>query len=158
MPSEAETSLSIAKRYLDSIPKDFLSKDAVEERFGLLQTVAAATKHLDRARQLDPKCTLEIKDEKTRATTTSTLDELCADALYYEGVGRSFGYSSDEVEQSIPVFQKALIYKPLDPQIHTQLGWALMRLERKEEASQTSHRGDTDQPKLHEVLTNSLME
>ena len=27
MPSEAETSLGIAKRYLDSIPKDFLSKN-----------------------------------------------------------------------------------------------------------------------------------
>ena len=156
MPSEAETSLSIAKRYLDSITKDVLSKAfAPDERYGLLGTVAAATKHLDRARQLDPKCVLEIKDEKTHLTTTRTLDELCADALYYEGVGHAFGSFEYDVEKSIPVYQKALVYRPLDPQTHTQLGWALMRLERSEEARRhltEAIRIDPNYMRAHELL------
>jgi tetratricopeptide (TPR) repeat protein len=127
MSSEAENCLRTAKHYLDTIPAD----EAVY--YGILSTLAPATRHLARARQLDPTCVIETTDEKAKATTTTALDDLCALALYYEGVGFASG-TTIEVEQALKALRTALTFWPRSPAVHTELARALMRTGRSDEA------------------------
>ena len=129
MPSEAETCLLLAKQYIDSIESDGM------QYYGILSYLSKSAKHLDRARQLDPKCSIETTDKKTKTTTTHTLDDLCALALYYEGLGFNYNEAPiPETQQAVKAFETALAFWPNSPSVHTELARALLRLSRNDEA------------------------
>ena len=128
MTSTATEHLQIARDYLDSIPeaKPRAGTDIYQPT---LQSLAAATKHLEAAAKTDPKATLTVDDPNTKQSTTHTLDELRSEALYYEGFAHAhYGLSVSDVEKGVVAIQKAILHKPYSAIYHSQLGYAFLRL------------------------------
>jgi tetratricopeptide (TPR) repeat protein len=150
---EAQRELRIANNYIESIAGD-VPDDRYAAKRKIMDAITAATKHLERARQLDPQCTAESIDVKTGEKITHTLDEVCARALFFEGFALNrFDDDRANINRAIDALQKAVSYSPR-ASYYTELARALKRAGHSSEAERQLQRAlelDPENMEAHKI-------
>jgi hypothetical protein len=158
MNQEAVRELRIAVNYLDELSED-VPNERIVARHKILSTISAATKHLDRARTIDPDCFIEVPVPDGEGTLKTTVDHVCGRALWWEGFALNrFDDDKGSAKQAVKALQQAVAYNDF-PSYHTELARALQRLGNRKQADVHIKRAlelDPDDMEAHKMADGML--
>jgi tetratricopeptide (TPR) repeat protein len=118
---KAAEHLQIAENYLREAQK--CPSDPYSAMMHIHQLTSLAGDHIDKAVALDPTATIEVQGRTVGA------DFLISDSLRMQGmIETKHGPKKSDVRRGIGAIEKALKYRPNDPDLHISLALGRMRL------------------------------